>query len=180
MSLDAGDGDDADDVICGAAARKIVHRSGEALRDGAVSVSAGEALDQLVADVAGVDVGEDEDVRLSRNGEPGAFEAPTESTMAASSCISPSRRISGASSCASAVASTTFPASSFFADPFVEWEQRDARLGFHQRVPGARGVDGDVREPFRVGLDLEAAIGEHERPVFAVGAVGNHHDEKRS
>ena len=56
LSLDGGDGHDTHDVVGRAAARKVVNRLGDALQDGAVSVGASEALDQLVADVAGLNV----------------------------------------------------------------------------------------------------------------------------
>lgn len=58
-----------------AAARKVVDRLGDALQDGAVSVGAGEALDQLVADVAGLEIGEHKHVGLAAIlEEPGGLE----------------------------------------------------------------------------------------------------------
>ena len=46
---------------------EIVHRSGDALSDGAVGLRLCKALHQLVADVSGVQIGEYEDVRLPRH-----------------------------------------------------------------------------------------------------------------
>ena len=54
--------------------------------------------------------------------EPGAFDSPTEGTMAASSCSSPSSSRLGSSSWAISTARTTLFASSFRAEPFEEWE----------------------------------------------------------
>ena len=53
---------------------------------------------------------------------PVLFDSPTSGTIAASSWSSPSSFSSGASSCASFVASTTLSTSACFALPFVEWE----------------------------------------------------------
>ncbi len=55
-------------------------------------------------------------------GLPGALDSPTEGTIAASSCSSPSSLSSGASSFAIRVASTTLSTSACFALPFVEWD----------------------------------------------------------
>lgn len=74
LSLDGGDGYDTHDVVGRAAARKVVDRLGDALQDGAVSVGAGEALDQLVADVAGLEIGEHKHVGLAGNGGAGGLE----------------------------------------------------------------------------------------------------------
>lgn len=74
LSLDGGDGHDTHDVVGRAAARKVVNRLGDALQDGAVGVGAGEALDQLVADVAGLEVREHEHVGLTGDGGAGSLE----------------------------------------------------------------------------------------------------------
>ena len=55
-------------------------------------------------------------------GLPGAFLSATSGIIAASNCNSPSKSKSGAFSCASLVASTTFSVSSEWALPFVEYE----------------------------------------------------------
>ena len=73
LCLDTGDGDNAHYVFGGAATRKIVHGSSEALQHGAVSLCATQALDQLVADVRCIQVGEDEHVRLAGNRRIGCF-----------------------------------------------------------------------------------------------------------
>ena len=67
LSLNGGDGDDANDIAGGATAREVVDRLGDALEDGAVGLGATEALDELVADVAGLEVGEHEDVGVTRD-----------------------------------------------------------------------------------------------------------------
>ena len=67
--LDGGHGDGVHDVHHRAAARKVVAGAGQALEDGEARRAA-EALGDLVADVAGLQVGKDEDVRASRNRAP--------------------------------------------------------------------------------------------------------------
>ena len=52
----------------------VVDRLGDAPQDGAVGVGAGEALDQLVADVACLEVGEHEHVGLTGDGGAGSLE----------------------------------------------------------------------------------------------------------
>ncbi len=54
--------------------------------------------------------------------EPGALDLPTEGTIAASACISPSILRSGRFSFASFVASLILSTSSLFALPYVEYE----------------------------------------------------------
>lgn len=44
LSLNGGDGDDANDVIGGATARQIIHRGAESLQNGAVRFSLGKTL----------------------------------------------------------------------------------------------------------------------------------------
>ena len=65
LGLNAGDADDADDVLGRAAAGQVVHRGGQALRNGTVRLCLGQALYQLVTDVASVQIGEDENVRFA-------------------------------------------------------------------------------------------------------------------
>ena len=60
--------------------------------------------------------------------EPGAFCFPTDSTILASNCNSPSIGSSGAISWASLVALATFSANGCFAEPFVE-NERNATFG---------------------------------------------------
>lgn len=67
LGLNAGDGDDADDVFSGAAAGEVVYGSGNALEDRSVGLGLAEALHELVADVRSVEIGEDQDVRLAGN-----------------------------------------------------------------------------------------------------------------
>ena len=65
MSLNGSDGDDGNDVFGRAAAGQIIHRRIESLRDGAEGIGACKPLDQLVTDIGGIEVGEDEDVRAA-------------------------------------------------------------------------------------------------------------------
>lgn len=67
LCLDAGDGDNAYHVLSSATTRKIVHGSSEALQHGAVSLCATQALDQLIADVRCIQIGEDKHVRFAGN-----------------------------------------------------------------------------------------------------------------
>ena len=73
LCLDAGDGDNAYHVLSSATTGKIVHGSSHALQHGAISLCATQALDQLVADVRCIQVGEDEYVRLAGNRRIGCF-----------------------------------------------------------------------------------------------------------
>ena len=59
-------------------------------------------------------------------------------------------------------------------------QQRHGGLGAHERLPRLRGVHGDVRELFGIGLHFQAAVREQERPLLAQVAVGHHHDEERA
>ena len=65
LCLDGSDRDDADDVLGGATAREVVDGLGDALEERSVCLGLSEALNELVADVPGVEVREDEDVRLA-------------------------------------------------------------------------------------------------------------------
>ena len=67
LRLDARDGHDAVDVVGGATTRKVVHGSGYSLRHRTVRLRLREALHQLVADVARIEVGEHEHVGLAGN-----------------------------------------------------------------------------------------------------------------
>ena len=64
LGLDRGEVDREDDVLDEAAAGEVVHRLGEALEHRADADDVRRALDRLVGDVPGVQVGEDEDGRL--------------------------------------------------------------------------------------------------------------------
>ena len=68
-----GDADVAEDVFGGATAGEVVDGFGHALDDGAEGGGAAEALDQFVADVAGLEVGEDEDVGVALDGAAGVL-----------------------------------------------------------------------------------------------------------
>jgi len=47
------------------ATRKVIERLGRALQDGAVGIEAGQTLRDLIADVAGIQIGKDQNVRLA-------------------------------------------------------------------------------------------------------------------
>ena len=75
-------------------------------------------------------------------GLPGALDAPTDGTIAASSWNSPSMRSpSGAFSFAIFVASTTLSTSACFALPFVECERSATTGSFSFDISGATIVD---------------------------------------
>ena len=63
--LAGGDCDHLVDVIHGAAAAEIVDRAGDTLEDRSDGVGVAEPLDELVADVADLEVGEYEDVGVA-------------------------------------------------------------------------------------------------------------------
>ncbi len=67
LRLHGGDGDGVNDVLGLAAARKVVGGLVQALQDRADGGRAGEAFGQLVGDVAGLQVWEDEDVGAARD-----------------------------------------------------------------------------------------------------------------
>lgn len=50
-SLNAGDRDDAQDVLCGASSRKVVHGPAQPLQDRADGVCASQAFDKFVTDI---------------------------------------------------------------------------------------------------------------------------------
>ena len=52
------------------------------------------------------------------------------------------------------------------------------RLGADEVLPRPRGVHGNVGKLLGVGLNLQAAVAEQERAVLAVFAVRHHHDEE--
>lgn len=63
--LAGGDCDHLVDVIYGAAAAQVVDRTGDTLEDRSDGVGASKTLNELVCDVADLEVREDEDVGLS-------------------------------------------------------------------------------------------------------------------
>src|SRR5688500_261483 len=71
LRLDRGDRDGVDDVFGLAAAGEVVAGAVEALEDRADRGAAGEAFGKFVSDVAGVQVGENKDVRAA--GDAGAW-----------------------------------------------------------------------------------------------------------
>ena len=64
-SLSKGDGAGYDDILNGAASGKVADRFGEPLKNRAVRFCARQALNKLIADVARLEIGEDQGVRLS-------------------------------------------------------------------------------------------------------------------
>lgn len=62
------DFDSQDNVVDCAAARKVGNREVETLEDGAGDMEAGDLLEGLVEDVAGIEVGDDEDIGVTGDG----------------------------------------------------------------------------------------------------------------
>ena len=67
LGLDGGDCDYADDLFDAAASGQVIDRSREALEE-AVGIGFADTLDQFVADVACLEVREDQYVCAARNG----------------------------------------------------------------------------------------------------------------
>lgn len=65
--------DGEDDIIKGAAAREVRNGEVEALEDGAGDMEAGDVLKGFVEDVAGIEVGDDEDIGVAGDGGVGEF-----------------------------------------------------------------------------------------------------------
>ena len=102
------------------AAGKVVDRGVQTLQNRAVSREAAEALGDLVADVAGLDLGEDEGVGIARDLAAGELQLADDRETAASNCISPSIATSGAFSFAMAVALRTRSTLAPLPEPLVE------------------------------------------------------------
>ena len=90
-----GDDGHGVDLLGVAAAAEVVDGGIQAQQDGAVGVKAAQTLGDLVADVARVDVGEDEGVGVAGHGGAGELQLAHGGDTAASNCISPSTGISG-------------------------------------------------------------------------------------
>src|SRR5689334_22869472 len=69
--LEEGHRRDLYNISRGGPARQVGHREGQSLQQGPQGRRARQALHQLVADVPGVEVGEDEDIGLPSRGAPG-------------------------------------------------------------------------------------------------------------
>ena len=67
LRLDRSDGDDVHDILNGAAAGQVVDRLGKTLDDRADGLRVAQTLHQLVADVARLQIREDQHVRLAGN-----------------------------------------------------------------------------------------------------------------
>ena len=78
------------DLIRIAATGQVVDGSIQPLQDGTVSLIATQTLCDLVADVAGIDIGEDEGVGIAGNLAAGSLQLANLGGTAASNCSSPS------------------------------------------------------------------------------------------
>ena len=67
LSLNAGDGDNANYIFCRAATGKIVNWCSNTLKDRTVCFSLRKTLNKLVSYVSGIEVGEDEGICLAGN-----------------------------------------------------------------------------------------------------------------
>ena len=75
------------DLLGVAAARQIIDGGVQALQDGAVGLKAAQTLGNLVADVAGVDVGEDKGVGVTGNLGAGSLQLTDFATIKIDSWI---------------------------------------------------------------------------------------------
>ena len=104
------------DFLRVAAAGEVVDRGIQTLQDRAIGSEAAEALGDFIADVAGLDLGENEGVGIT--GDLAARELQLADNRA--NCISPSMATSGAFSLAMAVASRTRSTLAPLPEPLVE------------------------------------------------------------
>ena len=84
--LDHCSGDDSHlvDLVCVAAAGQVVDGSSQTLQDGAVSLETAQTLSDLVADIAGLDGGEDEGIGVACNRGAGELQL---TDLRSNSCV---------------------------------------------------------------------------------------------
>ena len=173
LGLNGGDGDHADDVGGRAAARQVVHRGGDALQHGSDCLGAAQTLGDLVADVAGVEVGEDKHVGLASDrgvlclgGRDAGNHRGVELQLAVD--LQVGGKLAGLGGCLGDERGVVVDGAALAR----ERQHRHARGRLHERRPAARRLHGDLSELVGAGVGVEGAVGEEEGAVLAIGAVG--------
>ena len=139
----------------------------------------GQALHQLVADVACIKVGEDQAVRLACNLAIGGLRcAHGRNHGGIGLQLAVERQLGCQLAGDGSSLHNLFRVVVFRGAVGGVGEHGNHGLGAHKGFPGVGGVHCDVRELFSIGLDLQTAVAEQERAVLAILAVGNHHDEE--
>ena len=179
LCLDSGDCDDAHDILCGAAAGQIVHRLCDALEDRAIGLGASEALDKLVADVAGLEIREDEDIGMSCNLgarclelSHGRDEGSVELQVAVEGKLGV--LLLGKLRCLLDLRRDVALCGALRG----EGEHSDLRVGAHVLLPGLGRGKSDLGELFCGRCDVEAAVSEEQRAFVAVLGLVRAHDEE--
>lgn len=178
LVLQGGDGGDSDDIVNGAAAAEVIDRLGAALEKRAVGLSFGEALGELIRNVTGIEIGENEDVGFAGDGATGGFFRADGGNNGGVGLELAINHEMGRTLFDDVRSSDDFVNDGIFAAAFGgEGEHGDNGLDADEGAAGFRGDDGDVGELFSRGIRYDAAIGIDEHAVVAVGAIGDDHEE---
>lgn len=176
--MEGGDGGDGDDIVHGAAAAKVIDGLGAALKERAVSLSFGEALGELVTNIAGVEIREDEDVGFAGDRAAGSFFGADGRNDGGIGLEFAVDHEMGCAFFDKLRSGNDFVNDGIFAAAFGgEGEHGDNGLDADEGAAGFSGDDGDVGELFGGGIGDDAAIGVDEHAVVAVGAIGDDHEE---
>ncbi len=174
--LGADDGGDAEDIVGAGAPGHVGGGAVEAEEDLAVGIGAGDVLDELAADVGGVEVGENKDIGAAGDFAFGEFAAGdfgddrgVELEFAVEVGL---EVVAGGDLLGEGGGGLDF------ADGGVgsaalggEGEHGDARRGAEEVAGEAGGFDGDVGELLDGGVGDDAAVGQDEDAVFADPSV---------
>lgn len=176
LFLKGGDGGDGDDVVDGAAAAEIIDRLGAALEEWAKSHGFSKALDELVADVTGVKIGEDEDVGFAGDrAARGFFSADRrdDGSIGLELAIDHEMRsalfheLGGLDHFVdNRIFSAALCGKGEHGDNWFDADERTARVGGH---------NGDIGKLFGGGVGHDAAVSEDKKALVAVGAIGDDH-----
>ncbi len=170
--MEGGDEGGGVDVVGGAAAGEVVEGFGEALEEGAVGGGAAEAFDEFVADVAAVEVGEDEGVGVSGDGRAGGFaggDGGDEGSVGLEFAVD--AELGGAFG-DDAEGFLDFGNGGVRGTAFGgEREKGEGGLFLHDGADAGGGGDGDFGELDGVGVDVDGAVG---KGVDAFGGAEEH------
>ena len=168
------------DILGDAAAGKVIDRSSDTLGNRAVSLSLCKSLNELVADVAGVKVGEYKNVSLSgyvAAGSLGGAYGRNHSGVSLKLAVQKDVRaklLSDSGSCQNLV-----NVSMLCTALRGVGKHGNLRLLLNQKLEGLCGRNSDSRKLLRIGVLLKAGICEEEGAVCTVLAVRNNHHEER-
>src|SRR5882724_732715 len=152
---------------------------GQSLQDWADGYCSSQTLDQLVADVAGFQIREDERIRSARNRTARRFalaNCGNERGICLQLAVDKElwrARAEGAG-CLDDLINQRMTCASFGR----EREHRHARLDLKQRSGGFRRSDCDLGKLGGGRLDDDAAVGEDKRAALSELASGNDHQEE--